>query len=147
MVSNMKKTLAGLALAALPLMASAQMEQMQDSALANVNGQLGIIDVTTLGFDINLLGPVGAPLIGLPFTRGGEAIIDLRFRDHDGIFDVLPNIGPDLFNLPNGVFKTGFVGGFLGGIVASVGTIYILQNGLTLPVLRLNPTVTNVTVI
>ena len=62
MVSNMKKTLAGLALAALPMMASAQMDQMQDSALANVSGQLGIIDLTTIGYDANF-GVVGRPLV------------------------------------------------------------------------------------
>ena len=168
MVSNMKKTLAGLALAALPLMASAQMEQMQDNALGNVSGQLGIIDLTTIGFDINLLGPVGAPLFGLPFTHGesiiglpgsvGRSVIDFEWTNFGptvgpfsllniGIFDVIPGIGPDLISLPEAVFKTGILGGILGGVGAAVGTTYILQNGLTLPVLRLNPTVTSVTVI
>lgn len=163
MVSNMKKTLAGLALAALPLMASAQMDQMQDSALANVSGQLGIIDLTTIGYDANF-GVLGAPLFGLPFTAGasiiglpgstGLSLIDFEWTNFGptvgpfsllniGIFDVIPGIGPDLISLPEAVFKTGILGGILGG----VGTTYILQNGLTLPVLRLNPTVTNVTVI
>ena len=66
MVSNMKKTLAGVALAALPLMASAQMDQMQDSALANVSGQLGIIDITNIGFGVALFdvpGAIGPALI------------------------------------------------------------------------------------
>ena len=47
-----------------------------------------------------------------------------------GIFDVIPGIGPDLISMPEAVFKTGLLGGILGG----VGTTYILQNGLTLPV-------------
>ncbi|HET7688129.1 MAG TPA: DUF6160 family protein [Candidatus Macondimonas sp.] len=150
MVSNMKKTLAGLALAALPMMASAQMDQMQDSALADVSGQLGIIDLTTIGLDINL-GPLGAPLLGLPFTLGaaniglpgstGLSLIDVEWTNFGptfgpftvlniGLFDVIPGIGPDLISLPEAVFKTGLLGGILGG----VGATYIMQNGLTLPV-------------
>ena len=161
MVSNMKKTLAGVALAALPLMASAQMNEMQDQALADVNGQLGIIDLTTIGYDVNF-GPLGAPLFGLPFTLGaakiglpgftgasyiglpgsvGPAVIDFEWTNFGptfgpfsalniGVFDVIPGIGPDLISLPEFVFKTGLLGGILGG----VGTTYILQNGLTLPV-------------
>ena len=161
MVSNMKKTLAGLALAALPLMASAQMNEMKDQALADVSGQLGIIDLTTIGFDLEL-GPLGAPLFGLPFTLGdakiglpgfvgtsyvslpgsvGPSLIDIEWTNFGptfgllsginiGVFDVIPGIGPDLISLPEAVFKTGILGGILGG----VGTTYILQNGLSLPV-------------
>ncbi|GMV68916.1 MAG: hypothetical protein AMXMBFR76_13550 [Pseudomonadota bacterium] len=161
MVSNMKKTLAGVALAALPLMASAQMNEMKDQALSDVSGQLGIIDLTTIGYDVNF-GPLGAPLFGLPFTLGaakiglpgftgasyiglpgsvGPAVIDFEWTNFGptfgpfsalniGIFDVIPGIGPDLISLPEAVFKTGLLGGILGG----VGTTYILQNGLTLPV-------------
>ena len=145
MVSNMKKTLAGVALAALPLMASAQMNEMQDRALADVNGQLGIIDITNLGFNI------GYSLIDVPGGLGLalidpidvlEAVIDPIdidltnfgptfgiFELNIGLFDVIPGAGPAIFDLPEAVFKTGILGGILGG----VGTTYILQNGLTLP--------------
>ncbi len=170
MVSNMKKTLAGLALAALPLMASAQMDQMQDSALANVSGQLGLIDITNIGSDfpfpfiplfavpgatgpavfglpgpmggplLSVTGPVAPTLIGLPGSVG-PSLIDFEWTNFGptvgpfsllniGIFDVIPGIGPDLISLPEAVFKTGILGGILGG----VGTTYIMQNGLNLPV-------------
>ncbi|HBG29278.1 DUF6160 family protein [Candidatus Macondimonas diazotrophica] len=150
MVSSFKKTLAGVALAALPLMASAQMAEMKDQALADVNGQLGIIDLTTIGYDVNF-GPLGAPLFGLPFTLGaskiglpgstGVAVVDFEWTNFGptvgpfsalniGVFDVIPGIGPDLISLPEFVFKTGILGGVLGG----VGATYILENGLTLPV-------------
>lgn len=159
MVSNMKKTLAALALAA-PLMASAQMNPMQDSALAEVNGQLGIIDLTTIGYDVNF-GVLGAPLFGLPFTAGasiiglpgstGLSVVDFEWTNFGptmgpfsalniGIFDVIPGIGPDLISLPEAVFKTGILGGILGG----VGTTYILQNGLTLPIPNISFTPTRV---
>lgn len=150
MVSNLKKTLAGVALAALPLMASAQMNEMKDQALSDVSGQLGIIDLTTIGYDPNF-GVLGAPLFGLPFTAGasiiglpgstGLSVIDFEWTNFGptmgpfsmlniGVFDVIPGIGPDLISLPEAVFKTGLLGGILGG----VGTTYILQNGLVLPI-------------
>lgn len=169
MVSNMKKTLAGVALAALPLMASAQMNEMKDQALSGVTGQLGLIDITNVGSDfpfpfiplfavpgatgpalIGLPGPLGGPipsvtgpfaptLIGLPGSVG-PSLIDFEWTNFGptvglfsalniGIFDVIPGIGPDLISLPEAVFKTSILGGILGG----VGTTYILQNGLTLP--------------
>ena len=174
MVSNMKKTLAGVALAALPLMASAQMEEMQDQSLANVSGQLGIIDITNLGADIpfpfiplfavpggtgpaliGLPGPLGGPipsvtgplaptLIGLPGSVG-FSLIDFEWTNFGptvgpfsalniGVFDVIPGIGPDLISLPEAIFKSSVLGGTLGGVGAAIGTTYILQNGLTLPV-------------
>ena len=160
MVSNIKKTLAGVALAALPMMASAQMNEMKDQALADVSGQLGIIDLTTIGADIEL-GPLGAPLFGLPFTLGsakiglpgftgasyiglpgsiGPALIDVEwtnfgptfgiFELNVGLFDVMPGVGPAIIDLPEFVLKTGLLGGILGG----VGTTYVLQNGLVLPI-------------
>jgi hypothetical protein len=150
MVSNLKKTLAGVALAALPLMASAQMNEMKDQALSDVSGQLGIIDLTTIGYDPNF-GVLGAPLFGLPFTAGasiiglpgstGLSVIDFEWTNFGptmgpfsmlniGVFDVIPGIGPDLISLPEAVFKTGLLGGILGG----VGATYVLQNGLVLPI-------------
>jgi len=150
MVSNLKKTLAGVALAALPLMASAQMNEMKDQALSDVSGQLGIIDLPTIGYDPNF-GVLGAPLFGLPFTAGasiiglpgstGLSVIDFEWTNFGptmgpfsmlniGVFDVIPGIGPDLISLPEAVFKTGLLGGILGG----VGATYVLQNGLVLPI-------------
>ena len=168
---NLKKTLAGVALAALPLMASAQMNEMKDQALSDVSGQLGIIDLTTIGYDVNF-GPLGAPLFGLPFTLGaakiglpgftgasyiglpgsvGPAVIDFEWTNFGptvgpfsllniGVFDVIPGIGPDLISLPEAVFKTGLLGGILGG----VGATYVLQNGLVLPIPRVSVTPTRV---
>lgn len=176
MVSNIKKTLAGVALAALPVIASAQMSEMQDQALSTVSGQLGIIDITNVGLDIpfpfiplfDLPGAVGPAVVDpidldltnfgptvTPFGLNigifdtalsvGPALIDFVEWDLTnfgptlspfdlgitvGLFDVIPGVGPALIDMPEFVFKTGILGGVLGG----VGTTYILQNGLTLPV-------------
>ena len=99
MVSNMKKTLAGLALAALPLMASAQMDQMQDSALANVSGQLGLIDITNIGSDFPfpfiplfaVPGATGPAVFGLPGPMGGP------------LLSVTGPVAPTLIGLPGSV--------------------------------------------
>ncbi|MGA9469107.1 MAG: DUF6160 family protein, partial [Candidatus Macondimonas sp.] len=181
MVSNMKKTLAGLALAALPLMASAQMDQMQDSALANVSGQLGIIDITNIGFGVALfdvpgaIGPALIDPIDLELTNFGPTVTPrglniglfdtavsvgpsiINFIDWEltnfgptlspfdlgikvGLFDVIPGVGPALIDLPEATFKASV----LGGIGAAIGTTYILQNGLVLPIPRVSVTPTRV---
>ena len=167
MVSNMKKTLAGLALAALPLMASAQINEMNDQALADVKGQ-GII--TNIGPEIpfvlplfavpgftgpawiGLPGPLGGPVPSLitgPFAPTvfgligsvGPTLIDFEIDNFGptvgpfsllniGLFNSIPGIGPHLLLGGEATFKASV----LGGIGAAIGTTYILQNGLSLPV-------------
>jgi hypothetical protein len=171
MVSNMKKTLAGLALAALPLMASAQMNEMKDQALADVTGQFLLTNIgpqipvalfAVPGFTgpafIGLPGPLGGPIpafwnilapfwgpnaaptaVGLIGSQG-PTLLDFEIDNFGptvgpfsllniGLFNSIPGIGPHLLLGGEATFKASV----LGGIGAAVGTTYILQNGLTLP--------------
>ena len=146
MVSNMKKTLAGVALAALPLMASAQMNEMKDQALSDVSGQLGIIDITNIGFGVALfdvpgaIGPALIDPIDLELTNFGPTLSPFDLGIKVGLFDVIPGVGPALIDLPEATFKASV----LGGIGAAIGTTYILQNGLVLPIPRVSVTPTRV---
>ena len=156
MVSNMKKTLAGLALAALPLMASAQINEMNDQSLAEVKGQ-------SLGLPVPFVPvflPIGLPfsssvsLIGLPFSQG-PSLIDIEWSNFGltstplhplsiSVFNTIPGIGPHLILGLEPIFKIGVLGGVVGGVGAAVGTTYLLQNGLTLPIPNISFTPTKV---
>lgn len=106
MVSNMKKTLAGVALAALPLMASAQMNEMKDQALSGVTGQLGLIDITNVGSDFPfpfiplfaVPGATGPALIGLPGPLGGP-IPSITGPFAPTVFGHPGSVGPTIFDL------------------------------------------------
>ncbi len=177
MVSNIKMTLAGVALAALPLMASAQISEMKDQALADVKGQ-GII--TNIGPEIpfvlpifavpgftgpawiGLPGPLGGPIPSLvtgPFAPTvfgsigsvGPTLIDFEIDNFGptvgpfsllniGLFNSIPGIGPHLLLGGEATFKASV----LGGIGAAIGTTYLLQNGLTLPIPKISFTPTKV---
>ncbi|MFZ5533027.1 MAG: DUF6160 family protein [Pseudomonadota bacterium] len=95
------KAMTGAALIGLPMAASAHLTEMNDQEMSAVSGQLGIIDLTTLGVDIEL-GPLGAPLFGLPFTLG-SAKIGLPGFTGASYVSFAPSIGPSLldFQLTN----------------------------------------------
>lgn len=123
------------------------MAEMNDQELSAVTGQLGIVDLTTLGVDIEL-GPLGAPLFCLPFTLGSAKIglpgfigaSDVSFAPSiaPSLVDCkLTNLGPTLtpFGLKIGLFDAvpaiidgpdlAFKGAVLGGslLAGAIGAV------------------------